>query len=201
MIKNIKMFFILLSAIPLCRLLWLAAMDGLGANPVEFVIRSLGTWTLVFLMLTLSMTPLRMLSGMNWPIQVRRILGLTVFFYACLHLLAYIGLDQWFEWHAIAGDIVKHPYILVGFTGFLMLIPLAATSNQYMIKKLRGRWKALHRLVYPIGVLAVLHYWWLVKKDVREPLVYAVILVLLFAVRIVYRYRTTRRISESAVAS
>lgn len=190
MIKREKIFILILAMVPLMRLLWLALMDGLGANPVEFVIRSLGTWTLVMLLLTLAMTPLRLLSGLTWPIRHRRMLGLFTFFYASLHLLAYAGLDQWFDWDAISKDIVKHPYVLVGFSAFLLLIPLAITSSNVMIKRLGRRWKTLHRAVYLIGVLGVVHYWWLVKKDIREPMLYAAILILLLGIRIVHQWRT-----------
>lgn len=189
-LRTVKLGAFLLVLFPLGRLFWLALSDGLGANPVEFVIRSLGTWALVLLLLTLSMTPLRILSGNSWPLQFRRMLGLSAFFYACLHLLAYVGLDQWFDWTSIAGDIAKHPYVLAGFAGFLLLVPLAATSSQSMVRRLGHRWKTLHRLVYLVGMLGVLHYWWLVKKDVREPLIYAAVLGLLFAIRIVHYWRT-----------
>lgn len=188
MINKLKSSIFILATLPLLRLFYLALTDGLGANPVEFVIRSLGTWTLVMLLLTLSMTPLRLLMKTNWPIQLRRMLGLFTFFYACLHFLAYTGLDQWFDWHAITHDIAKHPYVLVGFSAFLLLIPLAATSTNAMIKKLGRNWKVLHRSVYLIGVLGVVHYWWLVKKDIREPLLYAAILAVLFGIRLVHRW-------------
>ena len=184
LIINAKIAFFILALLPLARLVWLGVTDDLGANPVEFVIRSLGTWSLVGLLVTLSVTPIRLITGIKWPVQLRRMMGLFAFFYVCLHLLAYAGLDQWFDWHAISKDIVKHPYILVGFSAFLLLIPLAATSNQAMIRKLRQRWQALHRLVYLIAILGVTHYWWLVKKDVREPLVYALVLLALLLIRI-----------------
>lgn len=189
MINKLKSSIFVLATLPLLRLLYLAFTDGLGANPVEFVIRSLGTWTLVLLLLTLSMTPLRLMIKINWPIQLRRMLGLFTFFYACLHFLAYIGLDQWFDWHAITHDITKHPYVLVGFSAFLLLIPLAATSSNAMIKRLGRNWKVLHRSVYLIGVLGVVHYWWLVKKDIREPLLYAAILAVLFGIRLAHHWQ------------
>ncbi|MEZ0238018.1 MAG: sulfite oxidase heme-binding subunit YedZ [Methylophilaceae bacterium] len=172
---------------PLARLVWLGLTDGLGANPVEFVIRSLGTWTLVCLLVTLSVTPIRLIFGINWLVQLRRMMGLFTFFYVCLHLLAYAGLDQWFDWQAIVHDIAKHPYVLVGFSAFVLMIPLAVTSNQAMIRRLRQRWKMLHRLVYLIAILGVTHYWWLVKKDVSEPFIYAVVLFILLAVRVYYK--------------
>lgn len=191
LIINIKIALFIFALLPLARLVWLGVNDDLGANPVEFVIRSLGTWALLGLLVTLSVTPIRLITGIKWPIQLRRMLGLFAFFYVCLHLLAYVGLDQWFDWNAIGKDIVKHPYILVGFSAFLLLIPLAATSNQAMIRKLRQRWQALHRLVYLIAILGVTHYWWLVKKDIREPLIYALILLVLLGIRIYYRRPAT----------
>lgn len=187
LIRNAKIAVFAIALLPLARLFWLAYTDDLGANPVEFVIRSLGTWTLVFLLVTLSVTPMRLLFGIKWPMQLRRMLGLYSFFYLCLHLLSYAGLDQWFDWQAIAHDIAKHPYVLVGFAAFLLMVPLAATSNKTMIRRLKQRWQALHRLVYLIAILGVTHYWWLVKKDVREPLVYATVLFVLLAIRLYYK--------------
>ena len=179
--------------LPLARLIWLGFNEDLGANPVEFVERSTGTWTLAILLITLSLTPLRLLTSIAWPIQLRRMAGLFMFFYVCLHFLTYIWLDQWFAWDDIVKDIVKHPYVLVGFTAFILAIPLAVTSNQAMIKRLRGRWKTLHKLVYPIAILGVLHFWWLVKKDIREPLIYAVILMALLGIRIYFYNKRSRK--------
>lgn len=188
MIRKIKVALFCAALLPLARLVWLAATDDLGANPVEFVIRSLGTWTLVSLLATLSITPIRLITGVAWPVQLRRMLGLFAFFYASLHLLAYAGLDQWFDWHAIAHDIVKHPYVVVGFSAFLLMIPLALTSNRAAIRRLGQRWQALHRLVYLIATLGVIHYWWLVKKDVSEPVIYASVLAVLLGIRLYSRY-------------
>lgn len=187
LISNAKIAFFVLALLPLARLLWLGSTDGLGANPVEFVIRSLGTWTLVCLLVTLSVTPIRLIFGIKWLVPLRRMMGLFTFFYVCLHLLAYAGLDQWFDWQALVHDIAKHPYVLVGFAAFVLMIPLAATSNQAMIRRLRQRWQVLHRLVYLIAILGVTHYWWLVKKDVTEPLIYAMVLFFLLAVRVYYK--------------
>src|SRR5690606_9694839 len=157
------------------------------ANPVEFVERSTGTWALVSLLVTLGMTPIRLLTGMTWQIQMRRMTGLFMYFYACLHLSTYIWLDHWFFWEEIARDIVKHPYVLVGFSAFVLATPLAITSNRAMMLRLGQNWKKLHMLVYPIAILAVLHFWWLVKKDIREPFLYALVLALLLGVRLYYR--------------
>jgi sulfoxide reductase heme-binding subunit YedZ len=189
LIIKIKVIIFLLSLIPLCRLIYLGFNDALGANPIEFIERSTGTWALVFLMLTLSMTPFRQWSGINSFIQYRRMLGLYMFFYASLHIISYVWLDHWFDLSEITKDIIKHPFVLVGFTAFLLSIPLAITSTKAMMKRLGGRWKLLHRLIYLIGLLDVLHFLWLVKKDHTEPLVYASIFFSLIALRFVYKYR------------
>lgn len=179
----------MLCLIPLVRLFWLGFNDNLTANPVEFIERSTGYWSLFMLLATLSLSPIRQLTGTVWPLQYRRMLGLFMFFYACLHITAYLWLDYSFYWLDIAKDIVKHPYVLVGASAFLLTVPLAATSNKVMIKRLREYWKPLHRLVYVIAILAIVHFIWLVKKDLREPLLYAAILALLLAVRIYYRFK------------
>jgi sulfoxide reductase heme-binding subunit YedZ len=182
-LRSIKAVVFLLALLPLVRLIVLGVMDALGANPVEFVIRSNGTWTLTFLLITLSITPLRRWTGMNWLAALRRMLGLTTFFYVVLHFLSYVWLDQWFDWGAIVKDVTKHRYVLVGFSAFLLLISLAATSTNAMMRRLGKRWQTLHQLVYLIAVLGVAHYWWLVKKDVTMPLVYATVLALLLGIR------------------
>jgi sulfoxide reductase heme-binding subunit YedZ len=173
--------------LPLARLIWLGLHDGLGANPVEFVIRSLGTWTLVLLVVTLSVTPLRLATGWAWPMRLRRMFGLFTFFYAVLHLLAWLGLDQWFDAAAIWKDVAKRPYITVGFAALLLLVPLAVTSTNGWVRRLGGRnWQRLHRLVYLIAPLAVLHFWWqkAAKNDIGEPLVYALIVAALLGLRL-----------------
>lgn len=177
------------ASLPVLRLVYLGVTEDLGANPVEFIERSTGTWALVFLLLSLSITPLRHLSGLTWLIAVRRLLGLWMFAYACLHLTSYLWLDYQFDWPEIAKDIIKHPYVLVGAAAFLLTLPLAATSNQKAIKMLKQRWKSLHTLAYVIAVLALLHYWWLVKKDVTEPVIYSII----FAVLMISRWRPLLR--------
>lgn len=187
-IKYIKALVWLLALLPLARLFWLGFNDDLGANPIEFVEHSTGTWTLVFLLVTLSMTPIRLLTGQVWQIQLRRVLGLFMFFYACLHLTTYVWLDFVFMWDELLIDVTKHPRILVGFAAFLLTIPLAATSNSYMIKRLKTNWKKLHQLVYVIAILAVVHFLMLVKKDLTEPIYYAIALLLLFGIRLYYKY-------------
>jgi methionine sulfoxide reductase heme-binding subunit len=189
---QLKAALFLASLIPLIRLGWFGYSGQLGANPIEFITRSLGTWTLVFLLLTLSITPLRKLSGWSWLIKLRRMAGLFAFFYALLHFITYIWLDQFFDLQDIYKDVIKRPFITIGFAAFILLIPLAITSTNAMIKKLGGkRWQMLHRLIYPVAIFAVLHYWWLVKKDITQPLIYATILTILLGYRIVLRQLKT----------
>jgi sulfoxide reductase heme-binding subunit YedZ len=179
-----------LALLPLARLVYLGFNDNLGANPIEFVEHSTGTWALVFLLATLSMTPIRLLTGQVWQIQLRRLLGLFMFFYACLHIITYVWLDYAFIWEDIIKDVAKHPRILVGFAAFLLTIPLAVTSNSYAIKRLKSNWKKLHQAVYLIGILAVVHFVLLVKKDLTEPFYYAAVLAFLLGVRLYFKYRT-----------
>ena len=189
-IKWIKAFIFCVCLIPLARLIWLGLSDDLTANPIEFVERSTGFWALFILLCTLTLTPIKLITGKVWQIQLRRMLGLFMFFYACLHIVTYVWLDYSFDWTDITKDIVKHPYVLVGFTAFMLTIPLALTSNNAMMKRLRDRWKKLHQLVYVIAILGVVHFWWLVKKDISEPLLYAIILAVLFGIRLYYKNRT-----------
>lgn len=186
---HFRVILFILCLIPLMRLIWLGFHNDLTANPIEFIERSTGYWSLFMLLATLSLTPVRLLSGTAWPLQYRRMLGLFMFFYACMHIATYLWLDYSFYWSDIAKDIVKHPYVLIGALAFLLTVPLAVTSNQWMIKLLRNRWKPLHRLVYVIAILGVVHFLWLVKKDLREPLLYTGILALLLAIRIYYRFK------------
>jgi len=183
-LRNPKVWIALLCLLPLVRLIVLGVGGGLGANPIEFITRSTGTWALVGLLVTLSVTPLRRLTGRSDLVRYRRMLGLFTFFYASLHFVTYIWLDQFFDPAAIARDIVKRPFITVGFTAFVLLIPLALTSTQAMMRRLGRRWQLLHRLIYFIAVLGIIHYLWLVKKDLTDPLIYGGILVLLLAVRL-----------------
>ncbi len=195
--SRLKPILFVLCLVPLARLGWLAYSDGLGANPIEFIIRSLGTWTLVALFVTLGVTPLRRLTGWNALIRARRMLGLFAFFYACLHFLAFFGLDQFFDLRAVIADIAKRPYITVGFTCLVLLIPLAATSTNAMQRRLGGRrWQQLHRLVYVIAIGGVVHYWWLVKKDITQPLIYALVLALLLGLRLWWRARSAAAVSR-----
>jgi sulfoxide reductase heme-binding subunit YedZ len=193
-ILYVKVAVWILALLPLARLIWLGFNDDLGANPVEFVEHSTGTWALVFLLVTLSMTPIRLLTGQVWQIQLRRMLGLFMFFYACLHITAYVWLDFALMWDELLVDVTKHPRILVGFAAFLLAIPLAVTSNSYMIKRLKANWKKLHQLVYVIAILAVVHFLMLVKKDLTEPIYYAIALILLFGIRLYYKYQANTKV-------
>jgi len=181
---------------PLARIVLLGFTGGLGANPIEFITRSTGLWTLVFLCITLAVTPVRRLTGLNALLRFRRMLGLFAFFYVVLHFTTYIWFDKWFDVFAILKDIVKRPFILVGFSAFVLLIPLAVTSPKAMVRKLGRRWQTLHMLIYPIAVLAILHFWWMKagKHDLILPKIYGSIVVVLLAWRVIVwlRSRMTR---------
>ncbi len=164
--------------------------DWLGANPAEFITRSTGDWTLRFLLITLAVTPLRKLSGWHWLLRFRRMLGLYAFFYGVVHLSSYVAFDHVFDVAEIVKDIVKRPFITVGFTALVLMLPLALTSTDAMVRRLGGRrWLALHRLVYLIALLGVLHFWWMVKRDVTEPAIYAVILAALLGYRVIVQLK------------
>ena len=179
----IKPMLFLAGLVPFVLLVLGVVNDTLGTNPVEKLTHETGEWTLYFLLFTLSVTPLRRVTGNNWLIRLRRMLGLYAFFYACLHFMTYIWFDHYFDWAAIISDIPKRPFITVGFTAFVLLIPLAVTSNNAMMRRLKKNWGRLHKLVYVIAVLGILHFLWLVKADTREPLIYASILLLLLGYR------------------
>lgn len=184
----IKIALFLVCLLPLARAAYIV-LGGMAVNPIEFITRSTGTWTLVMLLAGLAITPLRRLSGANWLIKLRRMLGLFAFFYACLHFTTYIWLDQFFDLTAVLRDIAKRPFITIGFAAFVLLIPLAATSTDAMLRRLKRNWGRLHRLVYPIAALGVLHYLWLVKRDLTQPLLYAAVLAVLLGLRLWWRYR------------
>lgn len=164
----------------------------LGANPVEFVLHTLGTWGLNFLLLTLAVSPLRAIIGRAWPLRLRRMLGLFAFFYATLHLLCWLVLDQGLYLQGIVADIAKRPFITIGALAYLLLVPLAVTSTDRMLRRLGRRWKTLHRLVYVVVLLGVWHYYWLVKADVRAPLLYLAVALLLLGWRVRTRLRRAR---------
>jgi sulfoxide reductase heme-binding subunit YedZ len=181
---------------PLARLVYKGLTGGLGANPIEFITLSTGTWTLVFLLVTLSISPLRKLTGQHWLIRLRRPIGLFAFFYGVLHFITYFWLDKFFDLPEIVEDVVKRPFITVGFLAFVSMVPLAATSTAWAIRKLGGKgWQRLHRLIYLSAIAGVIHFWWKVKADVREPSIYAAVLAVLLAVRAVLAVheRYTRR--------
>ena len=176
---QLKALTFALAILPIVRLFHGAVTDSLGANPIEYITRDLGTWGLTFLLITLSITPLRRITGWNWLLRLRRMFGLFAFFYVALHFTCYIGWDQYFDWAAIWKDVMKRPFITVGFTAFLLLIPLAVTSTNRMVKRLGARrWQLLHRLVYAIAGCA---YCTTVagEADITKPLIYATVLALL----------------------
>jgi sulfoxide reductase heme-binding subunit YedZ len=186
-IRILKVLLFLLCLVPLAILvletLGVAGMS-LGANPVEELMHRLGKWGLRFLLITLAVTPVRRLTGKNWLLRFRRMLGLFAFFYILIHFLTYAGLDQRFDFPAIIEDVAERPYITIGFTALLLLIPLAVTSTNGMMRRLGRRWQKLHRLVYPIAILGVWHFYWQVKLDTLEPLIYAAILAALLGYRL-----------------
>lgn len=189
------------SLIPLGQLLVWLFTGRSGANPVETITHHTGDWGLRFLLLTLAVTPLRRITGWNGLQHYRRMLGLFAFFYVCLHFATYLVFDHFFDPRSIIDDVLKRPYITVGFTAFVLLLPLAATSTNAMMRRLGRNWRRLHRLVYPIAILGVLHFLWLVKADAREPLIYAVILTLLLGYRVWHHHRRRTQlhgVSQSA---
>lgn len=168
--------------------------EWLGANPAEFITRSTGNWTLRFLLATLAVTPLRKALGWHWLAGLRRMLGLFAFFYGLVHLSSYVAFDHVFDVADILKDIVQRPFITVGSAALVLMLPLALTSTDRMVRRLGAkRWRALHRLVYLIAPLGVLHFWWMVKADIREPALYAAILAGLFGYRVVAAVREARR--------
>ena len=188
--------------LPLLVLVYYATTDGLGANPISFITTWLGQWTFRLLLVALALTPLRIVFGIGWPLLLRRLLGLFAFFYASLHFLVWILIDHYFNWDQMLADLVKRRYITVGMLALLLLVPLAITSTNGMVKRLGGTmWRRLHRLVYVVGGLAALHFLWLAKKGRTGPYVYAAILALLLGVRLwgVLR-RRLRRSAEPAGA-
>lgn len=181
--RLVKPAVFLLSLVPLVLLAVAVFTGNAGANPIETVERDTGEWTLRFLCLTLFATPLSRLFKSAWPVRLRRMIGLFAFFYAALHLLSYLWLDHWFAWSDILADILKRPYVTIGFLSFLILLPLAVTSNRWAVKKLARRWAALHRWVYLAAVLGVIHFVWLTKGDQLEPVIYLLIILGLLAYR------------------
>jgi methionine sulfoxide reductase heme-binding subunit len=173
-------------------------IEDLGPDPVSRILHSLGKTALNLLFITLLVTPVRQLTGLTHLLRLRRMLGLFAFSYALLHFLAYLVLDQQLDWRGVLHDIGKRPYITVGFTALVLLVPLAVTSTNAMMRRLGRRWSALHRLIYVVAILGVVHYYWQVKRDVREPLIYAGILALLLGYRLVKRRATQRRLTAKS---
>lgn len=198
----IKSLLFALALLPFSRLFLFAFTDQLGANPIEFITRNTGDWTLYFLCITLAVTPLRRLSKWNWLIKLRRMLGLFAFFYACLHFTTFLWFDHFFDVAEMLKDVVKRPFITVGFAAFVLLIPLAITSTNGMVKRLGGKhWQRLHRLIYVIASLGILHYWWMKagKHDFEQPIIFGAIVAALLLVRIFWAWQ--KRSKENALTA
>ena len=189
MIKYFKPFVFILCLLPLGIIILDIYYNNLGAEPVKKIMNHFGEWTLIFICLTLTMSPLKRITNLGFWIKFRRMLGLFVFFYATIHLLTYVGLDYRFDWEPIINDVLKKKYIFIGFYAWLLLIPLAITSSQKMIKILGRNWKNLHRLVYVIAIFGSLHYIWLSKTIFFKPLIYTLIIVVLLTLRIKIKKR------------
>ena len=182
--------------IPAAWLVYGAFTDNLGANPIDYITDTTGLTALTCLVITLTITPLRRLTGWNELIRLRRMLGLLAFFYACLHLVTWVVLDWFFDIASMAADVVERPFITLGMTTFLLLLPLAVTSTAAMIRRLGKRWQQLHRLIYVAAITAVIHFWWVVKADFRDPRLFALALSVLFGFRAWWTWRT-RQLSRS----
>ena len=189
MIKYFKPFVFIICLWPLGIIILDIYYNNLGAEPVKKIMNHFGEWTLIFICLTLTMSPLKIITNLCFWIKFRRMLGLFVFFYATIHLLTYVGLDYRFDWEPIINDVLKKKYIFIGFSAWLLLIPLAITSSQKMIKILGRNWKNLHRLVYVIAIFGSLHYIWLSKTIFFKPLIYTLIVVVLLTLRIKIKKR------------
>jgi sulfoxide reductase heme-binding subunit YedZ len=188
-VRFTKVIVFVNALVPLTLLLWDVYRKAVGANPLEFVTHTTGMLTLIFLTLTLAITPLRKIFRANWLIKVRRMVGLFAFFYGTTHLLTYIWFDRFFNLRSVVGDVGQRPFIAIGMAAFFLMIPLAITSTDRLVKRLGGKgWLKLHRVVYIAGILGVVHYWMLVKSDTRLPLTFAFIIFLLLAHRLFVRY-------------
>jgi len=185
--KYYKPSIFFLSLIPFFIIIYKIYFNQLGPEPVKEITHHTGEWTLIFICLTLAMTPLKRLTNLNIWIQFRRMLGLFVFFYASIHLLTYVGIDYRFEWEPIFDDVIKKKYIYIGFSAWLLLIPLAITSSQKMMKLLKHNWKKIHKLIYVIAIFGALHYIWLSKTIFFKPLIFAIIILILLMLRLNFR--------------
>lgn len=195
-LSGLKSLLFVLALLPFARLVAFAFADRLGANPVEFITRNTGDWTLYFLCMTLAVTPLRRLSGWNWLVRMRRMVGLFCFFYATLHFTTFLWFDHFFDIEAMLTDVVKRPFIALGFAAFVLLIPLAVTSTNAMIKRLGGRrWQWLHRSIYLIALLGILHYWLMKagKQDFEQPIIFGVIVMILLGMRLFWVWQKRRQ--------
>jgi methionine sulfoxide reductase heme-binding subunit len=202
LIAIVKIVLFLASLGPLAYLVVKALQNDLGANPVEFVTHATGDSALIFLLCSLAITPLRKIANIPDLIRFRRMLGLYAFFYASLHLLTFVGLDHHFHWAEVLPDVYKRPFVTAGFTAWLLMVPLALTSTAWSIRKLGGkRWNLLHRLVYFSAIAGVVHYWWLVKKDITDPAIYAVILTVLLGYRLAVKFIDRRRSAAPSLAT
>lgn len=191
-LKALKVAVFLLALVPLARVVWLGFADRLGANPIELITRDSGSWALYFLCMTLAVTPLRRATGWNWLVRLRRMLGVFAFFYALLHFTAFLWFDHFFDLGAMWRDVLKRPFITVGFVAFLLLIPLAATSSDAAMRRLGGRrWQRLHRAIYLIAPLTILHFWWMKagKNDLGEPFLFGAVVAVLLLARLFFYLR------------
>jgi len=204
-VTRLKVGSFLACLIPVGVLTWHVINDTAGADPVEALTHTTGVWALRLLLLTLALSPVRKLTGWCWLLRLRRTFALFAFFYASLHALIYLVFEQFFDWGLIAADILKRPWLTAGFFSFVLMVPLAATSTNGMMRRLGRNWQRLHRLIYPIAIAAVLHYFWLVKKDVTAPSLYAVALAILLCARLLEnrqrRPSRTRAPGQGAVSS
>jgi sulfoxide reductase heme-binding subunit YedZ len=196
-VRFVKPVLFFACLLPLMLLVWAVVDGSIGPNPVEAITHGTGDWALRLLLMTLAVTPLRRLTGWTWLTRLRRMLGLYAFFYAVLHFTTYLWLDQFFDWQAILADIAKRPYISVGFAALVLMVPLAVTSTRGWIRRLGPRWQRLHRLVYAVGILGVLHYLWLVRADLLEPAIYGLVLAVLLAARLPWVAWWPRRVRHS----
>ena len=195
-----KLVLFINGLVPLTLLLWDWYHKRVGANPLEFLTRTTGMLTLVFLLVSLAITPLRRVTGLNWLTRFRRMLGLFAFFYGSLHLLTYLTFDRFFRLASVPADVVRRPFIAIGMTAFFLMVPLALTSTDKMVKRLGGkRWAQLHKIVYASGVLGVLHYYMLVKADVRLPLTFAFVLAVLLGLRLLAKYYAAQSRPSAAI--
>ena len=185
--KYLKVVIFTLSLMPIFFIICQIITNQLGPEPIKDITHHTGKWTLYFIVITLTMTPLKKITKLNIWINYRRMFGLFIFFYASVHLMTYVGLDYRFDLTSIGDDIIKKKYIFIGFSAWLLLIPLAITSNKQMIKILKDKWKKLHRLIYLISLFGAIHYLWLVKRDLTEPLIFLTIILILLAFRLKFK--------------